>query len=520
MPLPTGGAWPPANLESITNRLAEWSAWYEGDPDTLRKVYSRGQTAPSYDARSRARAAQYSGGVVGAVARMWWGRPRTDLTSRPDQLHVPLAADMCQASADLLFAEPPSLTLPEGADTKVGDELAAAVDAGLWTQVAAAAEVGAALGGVYARVTWDTSMADRSFLTAVHADAAVPEFRWGQLVAVTFWHEVRRDGQLVVRHLERHELDGQGVGIVLHGLYEGTADALGRMVPLTEHPTTEGLAVLVDELGMISTESPGLAVEYVPNQRPQRRWRTHPVGAHLGRSDLDGVEGLMDALDETYSSWMRDIRLAKARLIVPAFMLQAQGSGMGAFFDADQDVFTTLNAPPREDGASQITPQQFDIRNEAHAATAQQLVEDILRTAGYSKSTFGEDEQGGAMTATEVRARQGRSLMTRDRKIRHWKPALGRLLEKKLAVDAAIFNSGVTPVRPLVGFDDAVQVDPEALARTNQALFQAQSASAETRVRIQHPDWEKTKVDEEVGRILNEFSVSVPDPAAFNPATA
>ena len=74
-----------------------------------------------------------------------------------------------------------------------------------------------------------------------------------------------------------------------------------------------GLDRLVDG-DMISTGSPGLAVVYVPNQRPSS-WRNDPLGQHLGRSDLAGVESLMDALDEAYSSWMRDIRLGKARLL-------------------------------------------------------------------------------------------------------------------------------------------------------------------------------------------------------------
>lgn len=507
MPLPTGGPWPPRQLDQITPRLAEWNAWYVGDPDLLRKAYSK--TTPSFD-----RTSQYRGGIQGAIARMWWGRPVGDLTRRPEQLHVPIAADLCQGSADLLFAEPPTLKTEQADAQKVLDTL---VDDGMLSTLAEGAEVAAALTGVYMRVTWDAQVSDRSFLTAVHADAAVPEFRWGRLVAVTFWRDLLVDGQRVVRHLERHELDAQGTGVVLHGLYEGTPENLGRLVPLVEHTSTAGLADAVDGDGMISTESPGLAVEYVPNQRPQRRWRTHPVGSSLGRSDLDGVEGLMDALDETYSSWMRDIRLAKGRAIVPAYMLRSGGPGGGAFFDTDQDIFTTVNAPPREDGKSEITLNQFEIRVEQHRSTAQQLVEDILRTAGYSKATFGEEASAGAKTATEVRAEQSRSLTTRNRKIRHWRPAIGRLLEKKLAVDAAVFRSGVAPVRPEVDFNPGVSADPEALARTNQALFTAQAASTETRVRIQHPDWDEKQVGNEVKLILSEFSVSVPDPGSFRP---
>lgn len=514
MPLPHSNiAWPPATLNDITPRLAEWSAWYEGSAESLRKTYSRQQT-------TLARPSQYAGGVVGAISRMWWGRPVTDLTKRQDQLHVPIASDLCQASADLLFSEPPTLKVADPKSNKrTQDALDDATNDGLLSTLAEAAEITAALGSGYLRVTWDKTISDRSFLTSVHADAAVPEFRWGHLVAVTFWRDVHVDGQTVYRHLERHELDGNGTGVILHGLYQGTPENLGRLIPLTEHTSTHALAAEVDADGAISTESPGLAVEFVPNQRPQRRWRRHPIGVNLGRSDLDGVESLMDALDETYSSWMRDVRLAKGRVIAPAYMLTNLGSGKGAVFDTEQEVFTPINMPPREDAKNELTSVQFEIRVAQHQATAQQLVEDILRTVGYSKQTFGEGTDGAAMTATEVTAKERRSYMTRDRKIRLWRPAVSAVMAKKLAVDKAIFRAAVEPERPVVDFGDAVQADPEALARTNDMLFRAQAASTETRVRLQHPDWDEDTVAEETGRILAEFSVAVPDPVGFNPAT-
>lgn len=514
MPLPASGQdWPPRNIAAISAKHAEWDAWYAGDTARLQQVYATGQRRPVD------KVAQYRGGVTGAVARMWWGKPVGNLTRNTDQdkLHVPIASDLCQASSDLLFAEPPTLA----SDKALQPELDRAVEEGLVSVLAEAGEIGAALGDVYLRTTWDVQVADRSFLTAVHADAAVPEFRWGRLVAVTFWWVVRTQDQTVIRHLERHELLGEGRdanGVVFHGLYEGTHDKLGRQVPLTEDPSTAGLAVNAD--GFIDTQTRGLAVVHVPNQTPQRLWRNDPVGRNLGRSDLSGVEPLMDKLDMTYSSWMRDIRLARGRLIVPQYMLDSAGSGRGAWFDDEQDIFTPLNAPPREDGQSQITPQQFDIRTDDHQRTAQQLVEDILRTAGYSRQTFGEGgSDGGPVTATEVTSKDRRSNLTRDRKIRAMRPALVAIVRKKLAVDATIFRSGVDPTQPFtVDFVDTTQADPEVTARTSETLFRAQAASTETRIRMAHPDWDEKQISAEASLVLAEFSVAVPDPTDFTPS--
>jgi hypothetical protein len=397
------------------------------------------------------------------------------------------------------------------------------MDDGMVTVFAEAAEIGAALSGSYLRVTWDRALLDRPFATVVHADAALPEFRWGRLVAVTFWHVVAQDDRKVVRHLERHELDRDGNGVVLHGLYEGTRENLGRLIPLTESPSTAGIDVNADS--MVDTLSPGLAVQYVPNQTPQRTWRKDPLGKNLGRSDLDGVEGLMDALDETYTSWMRDIRLGKARVFAPQELLTDLGPGKGAVFDLEQELFTPIGTsvgslnPAATSGNAKgyLQAEQFKIRFAEHEATAKNLKEQILRTAGYSSQTFGEGDLGQDVTATEVTVKQQRSFTTRDRKIRLWRPALAAFGEKMLAVDKAVFNSRVTPARPDVQFPDGVQDSVLTLAQTAQALRAADAASTEVLVRLVHPDWDDEAVTEEVGRITAEQAAKNPpmvDPAA------
>jgi A118 family predicted phage portal protein len=520
VPLPANGTlWPPKDLAPITPRLAEWAAWFDGSPDELRGVYGANAVAGPID-----RPSQRRGGVVGALARFWWGRPvNTGTATRVDQLHVPIAADLCQASADLLYAEPPAITVADETTQKRVNEY---LDDGLHTVLASGAEVGAALGGRYHRVTWDRAVVrDRPFVTTIDADAAWPTFRWDRLVGVTFWHVVERTNSTVVRHLERHELDANGTGLVFHGLYVGTADDLGVLHPLTDHTATRALADAVDAFGaVVEGRTPGLLVEYIPNQRPQRRrdWRNHPIGASLGRSDLDGLEGLMDALDETYSSLMRDIRLAKGRIMVAESMLDAGKPGQGASFDLDRDVFVGLPGvlPPREGKGLPVEAQQFEIRVDEHLRTCQQLIEDILRSAGYSAQTFGEGPDGAAVTATEVQSRERRSYLTRDRKIRLERPAVVRLVQKLLSVDAAVFGTaGLKVGQPVqVAFGDSVQDSLLSLAQTAQALETARAASTRTKVKMLHPDWDEKAVDEEVALVLAEHALA--DPTTTVPVDA
>lgn len=496
MPLPTGDqAWPPPHLRPALDCMHTWDTWWSGDPDRLEQLYG-GRTAGGPDPKR----IQYAGGIVGRIARWWWGTP-TAPGERRTKMHVPIAGDLCGGSADLLFSEPPKFTVDDDATQTRLDAL---VDDGLLATLQTAAEIGAALGGVYLRPVYDTELADRPWIVAEHADRAVPEFTWGRLSAVTFWKVVREEDSQVWRWLERHE-----PGVIYHGLYQGTRERLGRPVPLEDSETTTPFAPLVDEDGAIPTGYDGLDVVYVPNQA-SRRWRCQPKLKDFGRSDLDGIEPLMDALDETYSSWMRDIRLGKGRIIVPESYLQSQGPGRGANWNPDQEAFAGVNMLARGDDMA-LTMSQFAIRVQEHRDTAEDLINQILRSAGYSGQTFG---LGGdaAVTATEVTARERRSMTTRGRKILRWRPALAQLVEAWLAIDQAVFGGAVKPQRPTVEFEDSVQEDPLTLANTADVLRRAQAASTETIVRMVHPEWDKEMVEAETQRILQEQGMAVPDP--------
>lgn len=505
MPLPANGVpWPPKQMSAVAQHLEAWTSWWASDIAGLESAYT-GRSGGAPD-----RPSQYRGGLVGAGARFFWGVPRGDLSAPKSKLHVPIASDICQASADLLFSEPPTITVESPTLQARVDQLA---DDGQHTVFAEAAEICAAQGGVFLRETWDTTIQDRPFFTSVHADKAVPEFLWGHLRAVTFWTVVRRDDQVVMRHLERHEMDDAGIGVIFHGLYQGSRESLGRAVPLTEDPSTAGLQVNQDS--MISTLTPGLAVQYIRNQGPQRAMRRDPLGVLLGRSDLDGIEGLMDALDETYTSWMRDVRLGKARVFVAASMLDNQGIGKGAAWDSDREVYAPLNAlvPRDSSGGMPIEAHQFAIRFAEHQGTADQLIGDILRSAGYSAQTFGERSDGVMTTATEVQARERRSFMTRERKVRQWRPAIQRGTEKLLAMDQVLFHTGLAPEAPSVEFGDSVQDSLLVLSQTAESMVRAQAASRETIIRLLHPEWDAVQVQTEVDLISEQSAVA--DPTVF-----
>lgn len=497
MPLPDRNQpWPPSKLKVAFDAMNCWDAWYGGDPERLTALYGGGASGPL------PRPIQHGTGMVSRIARWWWGTPPAPGEQRT-KLHVPIAGDICGASSDLLFSEAPILRVD---DPKTQERLDVIADEGMHASLQTAAEVAAALGGVYLRPVYDQNLRDRPWLDSVHADRAVPEFSWGQLAAVTFWHVVADDGKgTVYRHLERHD-----PGQVSHGLYKGDDDSLGMSVPLEEHPATARYAKLVNEQGAIESPYEGLSSVYIPNVN-SRRWRGVQALTNLGRSDLESIEPLMDALDEAYASWMRDIRLGKGRVLAPNAYLENQGPGRGATYNPDQEIYAGLEILPKS-GDSALEIVQFDIRVAAHRDTVNDLIDQILRSAGYSGQTFG---RGGdiAITATEVTARERRSMTTRGRKVLRWQAGLAHALDALLAVDAAVFNSGVKPQRPVVEFGDSVSEDPLTLANTLSFIATAEAASTEWKVRRLNPDYDDTLVKAEVARIHAEAGRIVADPA-------
>lgn len=486
MPLPENNVpWPPPQMAGPLASMAIDDAWYSGDRKRIRKAY-----------KPRTEETTSSGRFL-----RFWERPKR-LDTPDHSLHVPLAGDIATTSADLLFSEPPKLTVDDSKTQERLEELAEA--GGLANTLLEAAEVAAALRGAYLRVTWNADLAQRAFLTVHHADTAVPEWSSGILTAVTFWREVAADGVRVLRHLERHE-----AGQILHGLYEGTPTNLGRAVPLTEDAATADLVGSLDPNGdgqTINTGVPRLTAGYVRNMGPDRQDRRSP----LGRSDYQGVHGLFHALDETWSSWLRDIRLAKARLIVPSGFLNSAGPGLGATFDLDQEVVAAINASPTS--GQGITENQFAIRVDEHQRSVEAIVRQAVKLAGYSAQSFGMDGDA-AVTATEVVARERKSMITRDKKSRYWGPVLADMLEVQLMVDTRLGFSRVTPERPKIEFGDSVSEDPQATAQTLALLTQAQAISTEAKVRMRSPDLDDTAVLEETERILRETGQMVNDPA-------
>jgi hypothetical protein len=470
-------------LAPLLSSFRRWSAWYSGDPDELIAAYggsAYGQliTQRVVDPRR-------------PTTRIMWGDPLSD-GADDDRLHVPLASDLCAASAELCYADPPQFT---ATSTAAQDRVGEYVDAGLVDVAAGGHEIGAALGGHYLQaVLPEDGIAQ---LESVAYDGAWPLFVRGQLKSVAFWWELETDNTgRVWRHFESHELDAQGIGIIVHGLYLGSRDNVGEPMPLNTRPETAYLTEPVWSSG-----TPGMDVVHIPGRTPQRLWRADPIGRHLGRSVFQGIEGTLSQLDAAYTSWMRDLDLGRSRLLLADWLLQTTGPGKGATFDLDQRLIVPVALPAAvgtDNGTKPIEMVQFAIRVQEHMQTCQELTEVVLRAVSFSAQTFGEDEEGNAQTATAVMSKDSRSMRTRAKMLTAERVGLQQIVRKMLAMDQANGKGAVADEELTVTFPDGGQESILQLAQTAQALRAAEAASDETLVRMVHPDWSDTEVADEV----------------------
>ncbi|MFJ8727782.1 hypothetical protein [Streptomyces sp. NPDC093269] len=522
MPLPPSGktVWPPHQFAEPFADMDVWRAWYSGDTSHLAQVYG-GPNQLALNPKARDffelnRPSQFRGGIVGGLARMFWGEPVTP--GQPAaKLHVPIAGDIAELSANLLWTDVPSVTVDTDSASDAGmarsttAQIKRYLDDRGHATMREGTEQASALSGVYVRVVWDTKLRPRPWWDVLSPDAVVPEWKWGILTAATVWTELEPvgGGREVWRLLERHE-----PGSIEYGVYKGDADTLGMMMAFADHPDTAYLADRTDVQGRQATDVDRLLIGYVPNIRPNRAWAHIPEAAPFGRSDFAGIEPLMGSLDEAWTSWMRDLRLGKARIMVPQSMLETDGPGSGGLIDLDREVFVQLNMLDDGGGASSIAMNQFAIRVDEHERTCTALRKQILSSAGYSAQSFGE-EGTVAATATEVVARKEESLTTRGTKILYQRPALLDLVTTTMWVDVVHCGAkGVDPTAELTAsWPQAVQPDPEAVGRTLSFLETAGAISTYMKVRTLRPEWDEEEVMKEVARIRDDQAAKNPIPA-------
>jgi A118 family predicted phage portal protein len=312
------------------------------------------------------------------------------------------------------------------------------------------------------------------------------------MTKVTFWTELEVEetnkNNKIYRLLETYEK-----GRIITELYEGVSDKLGKKIDLNSLEETQDIEELV--------QTPdALFAVYIPNAFPNRIARS----SYQGRSDYLGVEGLMDSLDETFTSWQKDVKIAKGKILVPESFLMKNGD-----FNDDQDVFVKLAVDPIAESGKMITATQFDIRAEKFEKTAQNLLERIITSAGYSPQSFGLNIQGRAESGTALSLRERKSFATKNKKSQYWQSAIKKIIQllilgySELGGNDIELDSNVN-----VAISDGITNNLNEIASSVKILADALAASIETRVSLIHPEWTKKQIATEVQKIKDENSMA------------
>lgn len=443
------------------------------------------------------------------------------------KIHVPIASDISAASSDMLFFEKPKFkAVNMNSDTKEDQtaqkRLDLIIEQNLFhAKLNEAGECNSALGDVYGKVNWNKAIANYPIINIVQADCAWPEYMFDTLMALHTYMVLdvtgTNDSATVYRLYECHE-----PGKLTMMVFKGTADTLGE----------EDMARLKN-MGykpVIKTGISEILAFHVPNMKPNRVTRS----TIFGRSDYEGTILLMDALDECYSSWMRDIRLGRARITVAQEYLRRVGNittpatpntentalinGSNIqkpyYFDNDEEVYCVMDIDTSKAGQKGIEPIQFKIRSEDHLKTCLELFERIVVSAGYSPQTFGLKIEGRAESGVALITREKKTYSTKGKKETYWKDNLEKFLTALVHFDAALYPSDGSNAKGKVTceFADGVANDVSTTSNSLKMLYDAESASIKTRVQMLHPDWSKSEVEAEVALIKIEFNREVPDP--------
>ena len=312
---------------------------------------------------------------------------------------------------------------------------------------------------------------------------------WRTLPAVT---ATETTNGVVYRWLEYRD---NRAGTIESRLYKGDASRLGAVVDLAAHPATRHVPAqpVAFPAGVTAT-----AFEYV------------------GRSDIAGVESLIDAADNVLTSLVRDVSLSQTRVVVPSGALE-DVNGYKTF-NTSQSVFTELQGVDPSSDAMPVKLLQAAIRSGEHAEALQTLLERLVEAAGFSPASFGLTDLGSAESGTALRLRLSKTLATVEGKRRIATPFITGLLAEALQLSASVFGT----VRPAVGepvslvWPSLLPEDREAVAREVGALVAAKAMSIENAVRRAQPDLDDDAVAVEVARIKDDLglSVSVIEPTA------
>ena len=249
-----------------------------------------------------------------------------------------------------------------------------------------------------------------------------------------FISRIAKGGYYYTR-LEWHEWDGVTYYIT-NELYRAEMrkngspepqDILGFRVPLAE------LYPLMDEETTISGLEASL-FSYFRTPVANNIDDNSPLGVSIYGNAMETLH----AIDICFDSFVREFRLGKKRIIVPARMVRAvvdpQTGELRRYFDSADETYEALSTDDPD--SLKIQDNSVELRVEEHVAALNAFLEIFCLQVGLSSGTFSFDTKGGLKTATEVVSENSKTYKTVKNFQNMIKPAVERLVDNIIAIGA------------------------------------------------------------------------------------
>jgi A118 family predicted phage portal protein len=204
-------------------------------------------------------------------------------------------------------------------------------------------------------------------------------------------------------------------------------------------------------------------------------WRT-PIANNLDDNSPLGISiygnalETLHALDICYDSFVREFRLGKKRIIVPARAVRSvvdpQTGRLARYFDANDETYEALASDTPDD--LKITDNSVALRVDEHVAAINAFLSILCLQTGFSAGTFTFDQHTGLKTATEVVSENSKTYKTIKTVQNQLRPAIEHLVRN--IIDVAILYGVEYDGQPIerlaapgynvnITFDDGVTQD-------------------------------------------------------------
>ena len=305
-------------------------------------------------------------------------------------------------------------------------------------------EEGLALGGSALKV-WAESKRDENgnelpgtrkiMLGYAMADQFIP-ISWdnAKVTEGVFVSRIARGGYYYTR-LEWHRWNGLTY-VITNELYrsemqkgknaDSSQDILGVRYPLSEiYPELDEVTTIPVEESLFTYWRTPIANNLDDNS---------PLGMSIYGNSLETLH----ALDICHDSFVREFRLGKKRVIVPARAVRSVVDPVTGklcrYFDANDETYEALASDAPDD--LKITDNSVELRVEEHIAAINAFLSILCLQTGFSAGTFTFDQHGGLKTATEVVSENSKTYKTIKTIQKQIRPAVEHLIRN--IIDVAI----------------------------------------------------------------------------------